>query len=72
MQLQDSGQHLCRLTSAEFALVIPVSGVDFLDSREFCLERTGPETTDSPSFDSSRASLAAAASAACSRYLGNK
>ena len=61
------------LTSVEFALDNPVSGVDFLDSpREFCLERTGPElaeTTESPSSDSSRASLAAAASAACSLYL---
>ena len=58
------------LTSVEFALDNPVSGVD--SPREFCLERTGPvlaEATESPSSDSSRASLAAAASAACSLYL---
>ena len=61
------------LTSVELALDNPVSGVDFLDSpREFCLERTGPvlaETTESPSSESSRANLAAAARAACSLYL---
>ena len=62
----------------EFALDIPVSGVDFLESpKEFCLERTGPVKTESPSAEfassaSSKASLAAAANAACSLYLGNE